>query len=38
MSKINCVLRTFLLLFLIGFLLTYVLVEATPQLPTPRRC
>jgi len=33
MSKINCVLRTFLLLLLIGFLLTCVLVSraATPD-------
>lgn len=35
MSRVNCILRSFLLLFLIGFLLTYVLVSgaATPAVP-----
>jgi outer membrane lipoprotein-sorting protein len=35
MSRVNCILRSFLLLFLIGFLLTWVLVSgaATPAVP-----
>ena len=37
MSKINCILRTFLLLFAVSFLLACALSAAPPR-PMPKRC